>query len=186
MPMTTHGASAGAPREQAPGGRAATRLDHAAFGRSRLNAENVIDSKRRKRALREKPGFCFFASRALGLNVAVAAPCRRLALAVALLGAAAPAAAQSVGGAVGEAAESLHLMPAAPPAADFVERARPDQLDYQHLGPTDKANHKKSAAELDALASSLDNARAANLRAAKRVRAPDQPAAAKTAKAKLD
>jgi hypothetical protein len=146
----------------------------------------VIDFKRLERALREKPGFCFFASRALGLNVAVAAPRRLLGLLLALLCAAAPAAAQSLGGAVGEAAEALQLRAAPPPAADFVERARPDQSDYQRLGPTDKANHKKSAAELDALASSLDNARAANLRAAKRVRAPDQPAAAKTAKAKLD
>jgi len=30
-------------------------LDHAAFRRNRLNAENVIDSKKVERALREKP-----------------------------------------------------------------------------------------------------------------------------------
>jgi hypothetical protein len=122
----------------------------------------------------------------LGRNVAVENPHRILWLAVALLCAATPAGAQSLGETVGEAAEGLHLKPTPPPAAEFVERARPDQSDYQRLGPTDKANHKKSAAELDALASSLENARAANLRAAQRVRATDQPAGAKTAKAKLD
>jgi len=121
----------------------------------------------------------------LGQNVAVAVLGRLLGVAVALLCAATPADAQSLGGAAGEAAEALHLRAAPPPAADFVERARPDQLDYQQLGPTDKANHKKSSAELDALASSLENARAANLRAAQRVRATDQPAGMKTAKAKL-
>jgi len=122
----------------------------------------------------------------LGLNVAAAARRRLPGLAVALLCAAAPASAQSLGEAVGEAAESLQLRPAAPPAAEFVERARPDQLDYQRLAPTDKTNRKKSAAELDALASSLENARSANLRAAQRVHAPDQSAGTKTAKAKLD
>jgi hypothetical protein len=147
MPMTTHGACAGAPRKQALHSRGETWL---------------------------------------GRNVAVAATtCGLLGVAVAFLCAATPAGAQSPGGAAGEAAEALHLRPTPPPAAEFVERARPDQSDYQRLGPTDKANHKKSSAELDALASSLENARAANLRAAQRVRATDQPAGAKTAKAKL-
>jgi len=122
----------------------------------------------------------------LGRNVAVAASGAFLGLALALLCAASPAGAQSLGETIGEAAEGLQLRPNAPPAAEFVERARPDHLDYQRLAPTDTANHKKSAAELDALASSLENARAANLRAAQRVRAPDQPARAKTAKAKPD
>ncbi len=147
MPMTTHDASTGAQREQAPRDGGATRL---------------------------------------GRNVAFAAPRGFLGLAVALFCAAMPACAQSLGETVGEAAEGLHLRPTAPPAAEFVERARPNQSDYQRLGPTDKANHKKSPAELDALASSLENARASNLRAAQRVRAPDQPAGTKTAKAKLD
>ncbi len=39
-------------------------LDHAAFGRNRLNAEDMIDSKKLERALREKPASSFFASRA--------------------------------------------------------------------------------------------------------------------------
>ncbi len=39
--------------------------DHAAFGRNRPNADNVIDSKSLKRALREKLESAFFASRAL-------------------------------------------------------------------------------------------------------------------------
>jgi protein ImuA len=40
-------------------------LDHAAFRRNRLNAENVIDSKSVERASSEKPVPTFFASRAL-------------------------------------------------------------------------------------------------------------------------
>jgi len=190
MPMTMHGACTVALRAQAPRGRDATRLDHAAFGRLRPNAENVIDPNKLERALREKAASTF-SRRALGRNVAVAGSCHSLSLAIALLCAIAPlcaatsAGAQSLGETVGEAAEALHLAPTAPPAAGFVEQARPDQLDYQRLGPTDKANHKKSAAELDALASSLENARAANRRAAQRVRAPDPPTEAKTAKAKL-
>jgi hypothetical protein len=121
-----------------------------------------------------------------GRNVAAAAVSLVLGLALALLGAAGPADAQSIGGALGEAADALNLRTAPPPAADFVQRARPDDLSYQRIAPTDKANHRKSATELDALASSLENARAANLRAASRVRAPDQPAERKTAKAKVE
>jgi hypothetical protein len=121
----------------------------------------------------------------LGRNVAVGAYAPLLGLAISLLCAVAPAGAQSLGSAIGDAAEGLQFRPAAPPAAEFVERARPNNLGYQQLAPTDKANHKKSAAELDALASSLDSARAANLRAARGVRGPEQPNA-KTAKAKLD
>ncbi|MBM3561928.1 MAG: hypothetical protein FJX48_01965 [Alphaproteobacteria bacterium] len=34
-------------------------LDHAAFGRNRPNADNVIDSKRLERALCEKPDSTF-------------------------------------------------------------------------------------------------------------------------------
>ncbi|TLG76839.1 hypothetical protein FEV16_08830 [Methylocystis sp. B8] len=34
-------------------------LDHAAFGRNRPNADNVIDSKSLERALREKPDSTF-------------------------------------------------------------------------------------------------------------------------------
>ena len=126
------------------------------------------------------------AARRLGQNVAVGASGLVLALAAALLCAVAPADAQSLGSAIGDAAEGLHFMPAAPPAAEFVQRARPDHLGYQQLAPTDKANHKKTAAELDALASSLDSARAANLRAAQGVREANPPAGAKTAKAKLN
>ncbi len=109
-----------------------------------------------------------------------------LALAVALLGVAGTAKAQSLGETIGAAAETFQFRSAAPPAADFVERSRPENPDYQRLAPTDRANHKKSAAELDALASSLENAKSANQRAAERVRAPDGQAATKTAKAKLD
>ena len=101
-------------------------------------------------------------------------------------GAVAPAGAQSLGEGFGEAADALHLRNRPPPAADFVEQARPDHLDYQPLAPADKANHKKSASELDALAASLDSARTANQRAAQRVRSTDQPAGTKTAKAKSD
>jgi len=145
MPMTTHGACAGASHLPSPFARAATRL---------------------------------------GRNVAVGASGPVLGLALSLLCALAPADAQSLGSAIGDAAEGLQFRPAAPPAAEFVERARPDHLGYQQLAPTDRANHKKSAAELDALASSLDSARAANLRAAQGVRGTNPPAGVKTAKAK--
>ncbi|MFY9656145.1 MAG: hypothetical protein WAK01_06100 [Methylocystis sp.] len=131
------------------------------------------------------PSFGRAATR-LGRNVAVGASSRVLGLALALICAIAPAGAQSLGSAIGDAAEGLQFRPSAPPAPDFVESARPDRLDYQRLAPTDKANHKKSAAELDALATSLDSARAANLRAAQGVRGSNQPAGAKTAKAKPD
>ncbi len=119
----------------------------------------------------------------LGRNVAVGVFGPVLGLAIALLCSVAPAGAQSLGGAIGDAAEGLQFRPAAPPAAEFVERARPDHLGYQQLAPTDKANHKKSAAELDAIASSLDSARAANLRAAQGVRGANPSPGAKTAKA---
>ena len=144
MPMTTHGAYAGASQLNPSFGRAATRL---------------------------------------GRNVAVGAFGPVLGLALSLFGAVAPAGAQSLGSAIGDAAEGLQFRPAAPPAAEFVEHARPDHLGYQQLAPTDKANHKKSAAELDAIASSLDSARAANLRAARGVRGATPPGGAKTAKA---
>ncbi len=119
-------------------------------------------------------------------NVAVSAPRRLMGLAAALLCVAGPARAQSLGSAIGEAAETFQFRRTPPPAAEFVERARPDELGYQQLAPTDRANHRKSAAELDALASSLENAKATNRRAAQRVRAPDGSAGTKTAKAKLD
>jgi hypothetical protein len=119
-------------------------------------------------------------------NVAVSVPRRVLGLAVALLCVVGTARAQSLGEAIGGAAETFQFRSAPPPAAEFVERARPDNSSYQRLAPTDKANHKKSAAELDALASSLENAKTANQRAAQRVRAPGGPAETKTAKARLE
>jgi hypothetical protein len=185
MPMMTQDARMRAPGEQPSDDRHATQerrnvavsapcrlLDHAAFGPNCPNAENVIDSQGLERALREKPAPTFSQ--------------RALALAVALLCVAGTARAQSLGGAIGEAAETFQFRRAPPPAAEFVESARPDELGFRQLAPTDRANHRKSAAELDALASSLENAKATNRRAAQRVRAPDGPAGTKTAKAKLD
>jgi len=101
----------------------------------------------------------------------------RLALTLVLLLQGAAAHAQSPGEAVGGVADALRLRPARPPAADFVERARPDpnSLDYKPLAPADKADHKKSAAELDAIGASLENAKQANARAAARVSIPDSP-----------
>lgn len=181
--MTTHDASRGAPRKRfslgcgEPQARrnvaaaaSCARLDHAAFERNRPKVENATASRKVERASLAKPVLDFCA----------------LAAALALLCAAGPAHAQSPGGAIGEAAEILHLRSAPPPAADFVERARPDQSEYERLAPTDKTNHKKSAAELDALASSLENARTANQRAAQGVHAPGPLGGKKPAKVKLD
>lgn len=183
MPMTTHDAGRSAPLKRVSVGCGepqarrnvavpASNLhsDHAGFRRNPPYAESTTESRSMKRASRGKPVFDYCA----------------LGAALALLCAAGAAHAQSPGGAIGEAAEILHLRAAPPPAADFVERARPDQSDYERLAPTDKTNHKKSAAELDALASSLENARAANQRAAQSVHTPAPSGGKKPAKVKLD
>jgi hypothetical protein len=94
-----------------------------------------------------------------------------------------PARAQTPGSVFGDIAETLHLRPTPPPAAPFVDATRPDPdaLQYRPLTPADRDNHRKSPAELDALANKLEGARQNALRAAARVWTPDQPAGARPA-----
>ena len=90
----------------------------------------------------------------------------------------APAQAQTPGEIIGEAARAVGYQPSIPPAADFVEQARPDieRLDYQPLAPADRANHRKSAKDLDKIAHSLEGAKSNSRSRAARVGATDQPA----------
>jgi hypothetical protein len=83
--------------------------------------------------------------------------------------------AQTPGSAVGQVFEALHLRTTPPPAADFVERTRPDpeSLDYLPLAPRDKTSKKKTPEQLDAIGTSLERAKESNLRAAGRVATPD-------------
>ncbi len=107
----------------------------------------------------------------------------RIALALVLLclpGAAFAQEPQSGGEAVGRALDAMHLRAEPAPAADFVQRARPDRnsLNYRPMAPTDKSLKKKTPAELDALAAELESSLARNQRAAARVKIPDpQPKA---------
>ncbi len=87
---------------------------------------------------------------------------------------------QSGGEIVGRALDAMHIRAEPAPAADFVERARPDRnsLDYRPMAPTDKSLKKKTPAELDALGVELERSLARNRRAAARVKTPDpQPKA---------
>jgi hypothetical protein len=92
----------------------------------------------------------------------------------------------SGGEAVGKALDALQLRAEPAPAADFVEKSRPDagSLDYKPLAPVDKSSKKKSPAELDALGAELEKALARNRKAAARVKTPDVPAAAAAASPK--
>jgi hypothetical protein len=83
--------------------------------------------------------------------------------------------AQSGGEAVGRALDAMHIRAEPAPAADFVERARPDRnsLNYKPMAPTEKSLKKKTPAELDALGAELESSLARNRRAAARVKIPD-------------
>jgi len=101
-----------------------------------------------------------------------------IALAVASVALSRSAQAQSVGESIGGAVDALHLRTTPPPAADFVQKSRPnpETLDYRPLAPTAKPSPKRRTPEqLDALGGELERARERNLRSAARVKIPDAP-----------
>jgi hypothetical protein len=116
-------------------------------------------------------------------------PLSRPSLAIALFFLASAAAAQEVdanagrastiGEAIGRLFEGVNLRKSPPPAADFVVRSRPAELDYAPLAPAGAAQQvrakKKSPRDVEKLESELRAAAAANRARAARARTPDGP-----------
>jgi hypothetical protein len=97
------------------------------------------------------------------------------AFAVALI--ACPVAAQeapsTIGGAIGNAVESLGIRKTPPEAPDFVRETRPSELDYAPMAPKPVSDPKKRAQALGAAGASLDGAAAEARRRAGRVKVPN-------------
>ena len=72
-------------------------------------------------------------------------------------------------------AVKLRNQPPAPP--DFVTNSRTGGLDYKPLAPTDRENHKKPPAQLEAIDADMASAAARNRAAAAQVAVPDAVAA---------
>lgn len=84
----------------------------------------------------------------------------------------------TIGEAIGKLFESANLRSTPPPAADFVVRSRPAELDYTPLAkPQTGPPGTRNASELQKLEKELGAAAAANRSRAARVRAPDGGAA---------
>lgn len=84
---------------------------------------------------------------------------------------------ETLGDAFGRFFEGAVLRKETPPAADFVTRSRPAQLDYAPLAaPAPRPNGKKNKETYSALEKELDSAAASNRARAARVKIPDPPA----------
>jgi hypothetical protein len=89
----------------------------------------------------------------------------------------------SVGGTIGQFFEGVGLRNAPPPAADFVERSRPAELDYAPFAdPASRPDAKKNREDAAARQKELEAAVAANRVRAARVRTPDVPKARSAAR----
>lgn len=84
----------------------------------------------------------------------------------------------SVGGVMGRFFEGVGLRNAPQPAADFVERSRPAEIDYAPFAsPAPRPDAKKIREDAAARQKELEAAGAANRARAARVRTPDVPKA---------
>jgi hypothetical protein len=80
------------------------------------------------------------------------------------------------GEAIGRIFDAVKLRNELPQPPDFVTNSRTQDLEYQPLRQTDRANHRKSPQELQSLDAEMAGAAARNREAAQHAGTPDVPA----------